>query len=135
MYSLKHAIFGPNSLIEYIKYKNWVWVRVRKSYRLLQFTQRELEKFLREPVNRYTSQRAEQFFRDIIRHWTTIDVAKRAFKSTLHRYRLTAPSDLEMALYGEYLLLGDMIRESCIANLAKAGFIYPKSKRVDDNFV
>jgi hypothetical protein len=135
MHSWRSVLFGPDSLIEYIKYKNWVWDMVRKSYKALQFTQRKLERFFKEPVNEYTSQRADELFRIIICHWATIEVSKRAFELTLHRYRLTAPCDIEMAIFEEYSLLGNWIKMSCIASLAKAGFIYPKSKRVSASFI
>lgn len=135
MHSWKTVLFGPNSLIGYIKHKNWLWDRIRKSYRQLQIHQRELEEFLKKPVNQYTSQRADYLFDMILYRWVAISLPKRAFEFTLHKYRLTAPSNLELALYREYLLLANMIKASCKENLAKAGFTYPKSKLVNANFI
>lgn len=122
MHSMSTILFGPHSLIEYIKYKNWLWVEIRKSYRLLQLYQRELEKFLGESANSsFTSRSVDDLFRGIVCHWATIKVAKRDFEKTLHKYKCTIPSDLEMALYREYLLFGNRIMDSCEASLAKAG--------------
>ena len=128
MHSVRAMLFGPNSLIEYIKYKNSIWVRIRESYRQLQLHQRKLETFLKEPKNPSTARRADDIFQMIVCHWAVIIVAKRAFEGALHKYKLTAPSDLEMALYREYLLFGEWIKESCKASLAKAGFVYPKTQ-------
>ena len=100
--------------------------RIRKSYRQLQLHQKKLEIFLKEPVDSSTPRKADNLFRVIILHWVTISVAKRDFEITFHKYKLTTPSGLEMALYLEYSLFGDWIKEFCKASLAKAGFIYPK---------
>ena len=115
-------LFGPHSLIEYIKYKNSLWGRIRESYQQLQFLHKELEKFFREPVGQSTPQMAEGFFMIIISHWAVIAVAKRNFDVTFRKYKLTTPTELEMALYREYLLFGKRIMDSCTAGFVKAGF-------------
>jgi hypothetical protein len=117
-------LFGPHSLINYVKYKNSLWGKVRKSYRQLQLYQRDLETFLKEPANPSTPRRAKDLFMAIRFQWATLDVAEHRFEETLCKYKLTTPTDLELALYREYLLLGSKIMESCAASLAEAGFVY-----------
>ena len=135
MHSWKAMLFGPHSLIGYIKYKNWLWGRIRASYQQLQIHHKDLDEFLKKPVNQYTSQRADHLFGKIIHHWIVIRLSEFDFEFKFHKYRLTAPSDLELALYREYLLLGRMIKESCIARLAKADLIHPKFKLLNTHFV
>ena len=125
---------GEESLSAYIRYKNSLWAAVRKSYRQLQLHQIELEEFLSKPVNPSMSQKADDIFRTIVYHWSAIDTVKCVFEGTLLKYKRTTPSDLEMALYREYSLHGNRIKESCKANLAKAGFTYPISQRMNTDF-
>ena len=124
-------LFGPDSLVKYIKFKNSLWFRIRESYRELQLHQKALEKFLMEPVNPFRPQKAERFFMAIISHWVVIAYAKRDFEGTFHRYKLTTPSDLEMALYRQYLLFGKAIMDSCTAGFAKAGFTHLRPRETD----
>ena len=123
-------LFGPDSLITYIKFKNYTWVRIRESYRQLQLHQRALKEFLREPVNPFTPRKAANFFMVIVSHWGIIADSRKEFEGTFHRYKLTTPSDLEMALYRQYLLFGKVIMDSCTANFAKAGFPHLRPREV-----
>lgn len=133
MHTMRTMLFGPHSLIEYIKFKNSLWVSIRRSYRQLQLYQTLLENFLKEPASSSTFKRAANLFRDIACHWGIIKAAKREFEETLHEYRLTIPSDLEMALYQEYWLFGNKIMDSCIASFNKAGINCRKFYHIDIN--
>ena len=126
MHSTSNRLFGKDSLIGHVMYNNSLWTGVRKSYRQMQLHQRELEEFLKKPVDSFTIRKADDIFLNIRFHWATIKVAKRDFEKTLHKYKCTIPSDLEMALYRQYLLFGNRILESCIASLTKAGIYHPK---------
>ena len=67
----------------------------------------------------------------IVSHWVMIAVSKRNFEKTFHKYKLTTPSALEMALYRQYLLFGKVIMDSCTAGFAKAGFPHLRPQELD----
>ena len=127
MHSIKVKLFGEDRLTKHVRYKGWLWDAIRKSYRQLQLRQKELEGVLREPMNSSAPLIADELFMSIASHWSLIAFAKYDFEGMFHKYELTVPSDLEMALYQEYLLFGYRIKESCKASLVKAGLRRPET--------
>ena len=128
-------LFGSHFLIDYVKHKNWLWTKIRRSYRQLQLHQKELGEFLREPVNPSTPGRAAQFSAEICFQWGIILAAKFTFETAFCAHKLVTLSDLELILYREYLLFGSRIMESCMTNLARAGFINQEPQRIVTNFI
>ena len=92
-------LFGPDSLVKYIKFKNSLWFRIRESYRELQLHQKSTRKIshgTRESV--YASKSGKILYGDYFPR-VVIAYAKRDFEGTFHRYKLTTlPISKELTL-------------------------------------